>query len=176
MSQESVSKILVAGVYNWDNTMTKEDRINNPEYSRYLWLDIDQLQPYRYDAVMKTLEENKISCVVQRVGRGWHFFCDKVDFETLKRIRLAVKDYVDPRAGTCLRITRKSQYEVWMKPTWHNFGGYADRPNWVKAISYFLCREERHETELYLKKAVEKCGLQKFWQPAYYPVEVRRID
>ena len=171
---EQVMKILVAGVYNWKNDMTKQDRIDNPEYDRYLWLDIDQLQPYRLEAVLKILEDNKISCIVQRVGRGWHIFADLVNFTTLKHIRTLTKDYVDPRAGTCLRITRKSEYEVWQKPVWYNFGNYSDRPNWVKAISYFLCREQRHETESYLKIAVQKCGLNKYWQPAYYPVEVRR--
>jgi len=172
MSQ--ITKVLVAGLYNWSGTLTKEDRVKNPEYDRYIFADIDQLQPYRLEAVLDIYKNNRISCLVQRVGRGWHLFGDMVNFETLKKMRLEMKDYVDPRAGTCLRITHKSEFETWLRPEWHNFSGYSDRPNWVKAVSYFLCREERFENEEWLRKAVQKCGLQKYFQPAYYAVEVKR--
>jgi hypothetical protein len=168
------NKVLVAGVYNWNGTMKKEDRMKNPEYDRYIFADIDQLQPYRLDAVLDIYKKNKVSVVVQRVGRGWHLFGDIVNFETLKKMRQEMKDYVDPRAGTCLRITRKTPNEVWLKPEWHNFSSYPERPNWVKAISYFLCREERFENEEWLKRAVNKCGIYKYWQPAYYLVGVKR--
>lgn len=173
MSQQlDTKKVWVAGIYNWPAISTKEDRIKDKNYPRHNWCDIDVLQQERFDSVLEVYKKYNIDVVSQRLGKGWHFLGDLVDFDTWLKIWLEIKPYADPNwPPHCMRLSKKKENEVFEKPIYHKHKN--DPPKWSRALMSFLCKTIRNDNPDNLWTAMHRVGLDKYFQVTVYPVELK---
>lgn len=169
---ELETKVWVVGVYNWLGTSTREGRIANKNYSRYSFCDIDVLEEERFDKVLDVYRKYQVDVVSQRLGKGWHFISDVVDFDTWLKIRMETKPYVDPLwPPHCIRLTKKRENEIFEKPIYHQHKN--ERPNWSKAIMWFLTKTQRDGNPKNLWAEAKHAGLHKYFQVTVYPVVLK---
>ena len=174
MSQEVKNIVWVCGVYNWPAHLTKEERYKNKNYDRHNWADIDTTDTKYYDSVIQVFRENRVSCIGQRCGKGYHVWGDLVPFELWMKIWSEIKPYADPRwAPHTLRISKKRINEVWKRPEFYNFSNLDKPKPWMKALMHFLCKAMRSENSSNLKAAIHQVGLDKYFQCPTYPVELK---
>ena len=174
MSQVITNHVAVAGLYYWSKDSTKEDRIANKFYPRYCYADIDTPNKEYANAVLEIFKKYNVTCIIQRVGKGFHAIGDFVDYDLWYKIRTETKPYCDPLwPPHCIRISRKRNDEVWEKPEYYQ-NNNNQKPNWCKAVLYFLCREMRFENEASLRTAMKRCGLDKYFVTTVYTVELKQ--
>lgn len=172
MSQESIKKVWVLGLYNWPKNITKEQRIKNKNYPRHNWVDIDVLEQNRYDSVLEIYKKYQVDCVSQRLGKGWHFFGDEVPFDLWLKIWLEIKPFADPRwPPHCIRLSKKRENEIFERPIYHKHKN--EPPRWSRALMSFLCKTIRNETSNDLRATAWQCGLDKYFQETLYLVELK---
>lgn len=171
MATETSNKIWVGGIYNWEVISTKEIRIKGG-YPRHNWCDIDIDNIKNYNAVLNIYKKYQVDVISQRVGRGWHFFGDVVDYDLWKKIWAEIKPYADPMwAPHTLRITKKRPEELYERPVYHKHKN--DPPNWAKSLMHFLCKTLRHENSANIWSAMHDTGLDKYLQCTVYMVELK---
>lgn len=174
MNQEVKNIVWVAGCYNWPVSIKKEERHKNKNYDRHNWVDIDTDNIINYDSVLKVFRDNKVSCITQRCGRGWHIFGDLVQFDVWQRIWNDVRPYADPRwAPHTLRVTKKRPEERFDKPIFHNFSNLPKPQPWMQSLMHFLCKSVRGENSNNLKAAIHQAGLDKYFECPKYIVELK---
>lgn len=128
----------------------------------YVFFELDKPNQEYCDEVLKVYEEMNVPVVYQRVRRGWHFFGDIRHDEIKRNLQRRLQHLnFDGSLNTTLRIKRKTKDEVFEIPIYQ---GPEPRPNWAKALSYFLCLEVRNEIDDYDLTA-KKCGLYKYFKP-----------
>ena len=172
MSQEIQKCVWVAGIYNWPASITKEERQTNKNYDRYNWCDIDTTDIKYYESVIKVFQDNKISCIGQRCGKGYHVFGDLVPFDLWLKIWDEIRPFTDPRwAPHTIRISKKRENEVWERPIFYD-NDSLDRKLWMKAVMYFLSRNVLTDYEQ-LWKIMHNCGIHKYFQGTVYKVELK---
>ena len=171
MSQNTSQKVWVGGIYNWSASSTKEIR-REGGYPRHNWCDIDIDNIENYNAVLGVFKKYGIDVISQRVGRGWHFFGDLVDYDTWKLIWIEIKPYADQHwPPHTIRITKKRQDEVWERPIYHKHKN--DPQNWAKSLMSFLCKTLRNENSTNIWSAMHSVGLHKYLQCTVYGVELK---
>lgn len=171
MAQQEVKKVWVGAVYNWESSSTKEIR-RLGEYPRHNWCDIDVDDIKNYDAVLDAFKKYQVDVISQRVGRGWHFFGDVVDYETWKQIWIEIKPYADPQwAPHTLRLTKKRVDELFERPVYHKHKN--DPPKWARALMHFLCKTIRNENSSNIWSAMRDTGLNRYFQCTVYLVELQ---
>lgn len=172
-TEQKTKEVWVAGIYNWPVSITKEERIKNPEYPRYNWADIDTTNIENYDNVLAIFKKYSVSCIGMRCGKGYHVFGDEVPYELWKKIWLEIKPYLDPRwAPHTIRISKKRDDEVWERPVYYN-NGRTIQP-WMKSVMSFICKALREENSQNLYYAMHKTGLDKYFQCIVYKVELKQ--
>lgn len=169
---ETIQKIWVGGIYNWEATSTKEVRVKGV-YPRHNWCDIDILEQNRFDSVLKVFEKYQVDVISQRLGKGWHFMGDLVPFEQWLTIWKEIKPYADPLwAPHTIRVTKKRPDEVFERPIYHKFKN--DPQNWARALMSLLCKSIRNENSTNIKSAMHQVGLDKYFQCVVYPIEIKK--
>ena len=172
MSQESKKIVWVCGVYNWDVKTTKEERHKNKNYDRYNWCDIDTIDIKYYESVIQVFKNHKVSCIGQRCGKGYHVWGDLVPFDLWLQIWDEIRPFADPRwAPHTLRISKKRPNEIWEKAIFYDNSNSGMKP-WMKSLLHFLGKELREENSTHLKKAMQRVGLNKYFECPVYPVEI----
>lgn len=171
MSQETTKKTWVGGIYNWNANTTKDIRVKGG-YARHNWCDIDVDNIENYNQVLSVFKKYQIDVVSQRVGRGWHFFGDLVDYEVWKQIWSEIKPYADPMwSPHTLRLTKKSDNELFEKPVYHKHKN--DPPRWARSLMSFLSKVTRNENSSNIWSAMHHTGLDKYFQCTVYVVELK---
>ena len=174
MSQEiETKKVWVSAIYNWNRDfIEKAKRREIPTYPRYNFGDLDSTDENNFNSVLKIFTDRKIPVVSQRVGKGYHIFGDIQPYDTWLEIQKQMQPYLDPNwPDHCLRITRKRPDEVWERPIFHANGN--DMPKWSKSLMSFLSKVLRNENHHDLWNAMHQTGIDKYWQPTVYDVEVK---
>jgi len=171
MTLETVKKVWCGGIYNWNVKTNKEER-KKGGYGRHNWCDIDTTNIENYNAVLQVFKNYNVDVISQKLGKGWHFFGDFVDYETWRQIWSEIKPYADPLwAPHTLRITKKRPEEIWERPIYHKHKN--DPQNWAKSIMAFLCKTLRNENPSNIWAATHSVGLHKYFQVTVYGVELK---
>jgi len=164
-------KVFVGGIYNWNVLTTKEMRVKG-DHPRHNWADIDILDQNRYDSVIRVFETYNTNVISHRLGKGWHMMADMVPYELWLKIWTEIKPYCDPKwAPHTIRLTKKRDDEVFERPVYHRFS--SDPQPWAKAVMSFICKAIRDENSDNIKKAMHHAGIDKYFQIAVYPVEIK---
>jgi hypothetical protein len=171
MTQETVKKVWIGGIYSWPASSTKEER-RKGGYARHNWCDIDTDNVENYNAVLAVFKKYQVDVISQRVGRGWHMFGDLVEYDLWKQIWIEIKPYADPLwSPHTLRVTKKRKDELWSRPIYHKHKN--DPQNWAKSIMAFLCKTLRDENSSNIWTAMHSVGLHKYFQVTVYGVELK---
>lgn len=169
---EQTEKIWVVGLYYWHLSSVKSIR-ERAIYDRHVWVDIDTDKEENIKGVLQVFKKENLDCVIHRCNRGWHVFGDLVDYPRWRMIWEQVKQYADPNWHPhSLRISKKRPEELWLKAEWVCVTNNP-MPNWAKALCHYINKIERGESEDLLKKSIARCGLNKYWETAIYPIELK---
>lgn len=128
----------------------------------YVFFELDKPNEEYKDEVLSVYAEMKIPVLYMRLRRGWHFFGDiRPDLiRTKLQERLSALNF-DGSFNTTLRIKRKTDDEVFELP---QYQGPEPRPNWAKALRWFLQQEyDRIITDYDL--TAKRCGLHRYFKP-----------
>lgn len=128
----------------------------------YVFFELDKPDQAYCDEVLQVYQEMKIPVLYMRIRRGWHFFGDIRPDEIKNALQRRLNHLnFDGSFNTTLRIKRKTKDEVFESPIYQ---GPEPRPNWVKALNYFLNLEVKNEIKDY-DYIAKKCGLYKYFKP-----------
>ena len=128
----------------------------------YVFFELDKPNDEYKNEVLEVYSEMKIPVVYHRIRRGFHFFGDLRPDEVKNSLQKRLQNLnFDGSFNTTLRVKRKTPDEVFEMPLYQ---GPEPRPNWAKALMYFLSLEYRKEISNY-DIAAEKCGLHKYFKP-----------
>lgn len=164
--ETQTKKVWVGGVVNRDPKIPK----GTPNADRYTFFEIDTPDLRTHEFVLKIYQNFGINVCSIRCGQGYHYFGDVVNIQTWREWYEVLKPLNEKYPPLTLRITKKRENEVWEKSIYHNFK--SEMPNWAKAICHFLNKELRHENDTWIKTAMERCGLSKYWRCVTYQVEI----
>ena len=171
MLDEIKDFVWVAGVVNRD----PEQPRGNPSLPRYTFFEIDTTDINIHNAVLFVYQKFNINVCSHRIGQGYHYFGDKVPMTIWREWYKLLEPFNKDFPPLTLRISKKKDSEVFDKPIWHNFNPqFTDRPNWAKAILYYLYKVVRDENPDNLKLSMAKCGLHKYWKCVTYKVEIKK--
>src|SRR6185312_455475 len=174
MSEQTspLREVWVCGIYNWPVSITKEERIKNPEYPRYNWVDIDTTDIEYYNNTLAIFKKYGVSCIGMRCGKGYHVLGDEVSYDLWRKIWFEIKPFADPKwAPHTIRISKKRNEEVWERPVYYNNG--REIQPWMKAVMSFICKAMRGENSTNLYNAMHHSGLDKYFQCIVYKVELK---
>lgn len=156
----SQSFVLPRPVWTCGLTMYEPHEGERPKVG-YVFFELDKPNQEYFDEVIKTYAEMGIGVVSHKIRRGFHFFGDlrPDDIRRTLQKRLQHLNF-DGSLNTTLRVKRKSSDEIFEPSIWHG----KERPNWCKALQYFLALESRNEITDYDVTA-KRCGLHKYFKP-----------
>lgn len=163
MSQELKPKF-VAGIVDVDPSLDKEKARDNP----YAFWEIDTTDEAVRKLIIITYEKYKIDFIEHRIGKGYHYFGDKVSRETWRDWHQEIKHTNPKFPALTLRISKKYQDEVFERPAYYRVK--YDPSNWARALMFYLSKEIRGENSTNLHKAMEACSLQKYFTTVVYPL------
>lgn len=165
MSQELRLKF-VAGVVDVDPRLSKEENRLNP----YAFWEIDTIDQETNKIVIQTYEKYGIDFVEHRIGKGWHYFGEKIPIEKWKYWHEEVVKLVGNKEFPALtiRITRKYHNEVFERPVYHQVN--SPPRDHHRALMHFLNKEMKYENNWNLKKSMENTSLQKYYKVVVYPL------
>lgn len=166
--------VFVGGIYNWNESTSKQERIKNRNYPRHNWCDIDTTDIKYYESVINVFKKYHVSCIGQRCGKGFHIWGDLVPFDLWLKIWDEIRPYADPLwQPHTLRVTKKRADEVWEKPVYYDNGNNNNIKPWMRSLMSFLCKTLRNENSDNIWNAMHHVGLDKYFQCTVYPVEVK---
>lgn len=128
----------------------------------YVFFELDAANEEYRDEVLKVYAEMRIPVLYHRIRRGYHFFGDiRPDSVRVELLNRLAHLNLDGCFNTTLRITRKTEDEVFELPSYQ---GPEPRPNWAKALRWFLQQvHDKNVTDP--DKTAKQCGLHKYWKP-----------
>lgn len=163
MSQELKPKF-VAGIVDVDSSLSKEKARDNP----YAFWEIDTTDPIIHKLVIDTYTKYGIDFIEHRIGKGYHYFGDKISRETWRDWHKDINHTNEKFPALTLRISKKYQDEVFERPVYHKVK--YDPSNWARALMFYLNKELRGENSTNLHKSMESCSLQKYFITVVYPL------
>lgn len=174
MSQEAKMIVTVGGIYNWPESISKEQRHRDKTYPKYNWCDIDVVNIENHNAVLDVFKKYSVSCISQRCGKGRHFFGDLVPDQTWIKIWSEIKPYADPLwQPHTLRVTKKRVDEIWERPVFHDNGNNNIIKPWMKSVMSFLNKSLKKDNSNDIYSAMHHSGLDKYFQCTTYRVEIK---
>ena len=127
----------------------------------YVFFELDKPDQEYYDEVLRTYRDLSIPVLYMRVRRGWHFFGDLRPDPVKNELQIKLRHLnFDGSLNTTLRIKRKEQHEIFEIP---KYQGPEPKPNWAKALNYFLTLEVHRQITDYDYTA-KRCGLQRYFK------------
>lgn len=156
MSQEFKRK-WVAGVVRIDPV-----RGNNFPFT---WFEIDTTDEKTRDFVLSIYKKYNLDVIEQRLGKGFHFFGSQCDLTVWRDWYAELKHINEQYPPLTLRITKKFPNEVFERPIYHEAKGLE---NWARSLMHFLNKEKKGQNSSNLWKAIDSCGLQKWFKCVVY--------
>jgi hypothetical protein len=165
MSQRVYPKF-VAGIVDVDPNMTREQNRETP----YAFWEIDTTDEKAHQQVLDVYKKFEIDMCSQRVGKGFHYFGEKVPRAIWKEWHEELINLVGNKKfpALTLRITRKFAEEVFERPVYHQV---RDPPqDHHRALMHFIVKEMKNQNSTYLERAAHDCGLDKYYKVVPYPL------
>lgn len=165
MSQTLKPKF-VAGIVITDPNLSKEQARENP----YSFWEIDTDNENVHSTVLEIYKKYNVDVVSQRIGKGWHYFGDKMFRDNWKilhddLVRLSGnKEF----PALTLRISKKYPGELFERPVYHQ--NKYPPASWARALMHYLNKEMKCENSTNLHQSMKDCGLPKFFICVVYPV------
>lgn len=156
-------KTFVAGVVNIDPKVSG----NHP----HAFFEIDTTDTSVRDYVLSIYHKYNLDVVEHRIGKGWHFFGNKVDRQIWIEWYSELKKLNPSYPPLTLRISKKFAGEVFERPIYHE--AQESVPNWSRALMSFMNKVIRDQNSDNLWVAVNNAGLPKYFKCVVYPVEVK---
>lgn len=167
MTQESqLRPKFVAGIVITDPQLSKEQARENP----YAFWEIDTLDDKVHELVLSTYAKHGIDVISQKLGKGWHYFGDKVTREQWKLLHEKLVNFSgnEKFPALTLRITKKFNNEYYEKPVYHQ--NKYPPANWAKALMYYMNKEIRGENSTNLHQSMKDVSLHKYFITVVYPI------
>jgi len=163
MSQEQLKIIWVCGINDFHPSWTPEEIRTRP----YIFNELDTTDQDAHKIVLQAYADAKIDVLVHPLNHGYHYFGERSDVKEWKQHYLKIRHLNPKYPGHTLRITRKTPEERYDVSQWISKTPEI-RPNWVKALSWFITKESRHENSTYLQEATKRVGLEKYFGVVRY--------
>lgn len=165
MSQQLKPKF-VAGIVITDPNLSKEQARENP----YAFWEIDSLDEKIHALVLKTYAKHDIDVVSHKLGKGWHYFGDKVTREKWKLLHDELVSFSgnEKFPALTLRISKKYRDEEFERPEYHN--NKYPPSNWARALMHYLNKEMKNENSTNLHQSMKDCSLQRYFICVVYPI------
>jgi hypothetical protein len=137
----------------------------------YTFFELDTIDQAQHDTVLNQYKKFNLDVIVQRVGKGYHYFGAPTDISIWREWYKDLKPLNPDFPTITLRITRKSGKEVWEKPVY--IEAQSKPLNWSKALMHFLNNEKDYKNSTDIHAAMKHCGLHKYFKCVVYDVEVK---
>ena len=156
----------VSGVVITDPNLSKEQARENP----YAFWEIDTLDERQHNLVLQTYKKHQIDVVSQVIGKGKHYFGDKVTRERWKLLHDELVSLVgnDKFPALTLRISKKYDSELYERPIYHQ--NKYPPANWARALMHYMNKTIKGETSTNLNQAMKDCGLPRYFICVVYPL------
>ncbi|MDE2439365.1 MAG: hypothetical protein KGN01_08310, partial [Patescibacteria group bacterium] len=116
-----------------------EPYIDKIPETRYIFYELDYNNEEYKNEVLRGYADRNIAVVYQRTRRGFHFWGDLRHISINQEFQRSFRHLnADGSFNTTLRVKRKTPDEVFEMPLYQ---GPEPRPNWAKALMYFLSLE-----------------------------------
>lgn len=170
--------------YPWEIPVESSDKITSkrwvggivkisPELGKeypYAFFELDTTDQVQHDFVLNQYRKFHISVVMQRVGKGYHYFGQPVHIDTWRQWYKDLKPLNPDFPTLTLRVTRKSGHETWERPEYIGMG--TNPSDWSRALMHFLNKEQKFQNSTDIHSAMNHCGLPKYFKCVVYDVEV----
>lgn|SRR5574337_339175 len=156
-------KTYVAGVVNIDPKVSGS--------FPHTFFELDTTDINVRDKVLGIYKKYNLDVVEHRIGKGWHFFGNKVDRQIWIEWYSELKDLNPLYPPLTLRISKKFPTEVYERPIYHEAQEVV--PNWSRSLMSFMNKVIRGENSTNLWSAINHVGLTKWFKCVVYPVEVK---
>lgn len=158
-----ISKKFVTGIVDADPNLSIEEN----RQIRYAFWEIDTTDDIHHNLVLQTYKEYGINFVSHRIGKGYHYFGEKIPVEKWKQWHNDLVRLVGNKEfpALTLRVTRKYNDEIFERPVYY---GTEPIPAHFRGLMHFLNKEMKYQNDTNLKKASHHSGLDKYWKVVFY--------
>lgn len=153
----------------WVGGIVKISPQKGKEYP-YTFFELDTTDPVQHEFVLNQYKKFGIDVISQRIGKGYHYFGNTINIENWRKWYKDLKPLNPDFPTLTLRVTRKSGKEVWDRPQY--IQNNAKPENWARALMHFLNKEQNYHNSTDIHKAMNHCGLPKYFKCVVYDVEV----
>ena len=156
----------VAGVVDVDPNLTMEQNREN----HYAFWEIDTTDENTHNLVIETYTRFGIDFVSQRIGKGYHYFGEKIHYLKWKEWHNELIRLVGNKEFPALtiRITKKYPEEIFERPVYHQVNNPPSNNH--RALMHFLNKEMKGKNQWNHLDAAHNCGLDKYYKVVPYPL------